>query len=174
MKKGDDSKSKDSNTTTTSTAGVQVGEVTTPKDSTTPSKGASVGAHVSEISQPAFCPAQSVEELLVAHPVNDAIWSQTNPSDVSIHTANIAELITGIHITEGSTYAFDRSDPYVLLDTTSHVSHEDDMSWYDESAFLDSFTDSNKSEDTIGDGDVTNNSTSKSIKSDFCIGELQS
>ena len=88
--------------------------------------------------------------------------------------ANSAELIAGIHITEGSTYAFERSDPYGLLDTTSHVSHEDDMSWYDGSAFLDSFTDSNKSEDTIGDDDVTNNSTSESIKSDFRIGERQS
>ena len=54
------------------------------------------------------------------------------------------------------------------------MSDEDDMSWYDRSAFLDSFTDSNKSEDTIGDDDVTNDSTSGSIKSDFWIGERQS
>ena len=54
------------------------------------------------------------------------------------------------------------------------MSHEDDMSWYDGSAFLNSFTDSNKSEDTIGNDDVTNDSTSESIKSDFCIGERQS
>ena len=89
---------------------------------------------------------------------------------MSIDTANNAELIAGIHITEGSTYVFDRSDPYGLLDTTLHLSDEDDMSWYDGSAFLDSFTDLNKLEDTIGDDDVTNNSTSESIKSDFGIG----
>ena len=59
--------------------------------------------------------------------------------------ANSAELIAGIDIMEGSTYTLDRSDPYGLLDTTLHVSHKDDMSWYDGSAFLDSFTDSNKS-----------------------------
>ena len=75
---------------------------------------------------------------------------------------------------EGLTYAFERSDPFGLMDTGSHLSHEDDMSWYDGSAFLDSCTDSSKSEDTIGDNDVTHNSTSESIKSDFRIDERQS
>ena len=111
---------------------------------------------------------------MAAHPINDAIWSHINPSDVSIDTANSVELIAGIHITECSLYAFERSDPYGLLDTTSHVSHEDDMSWYDGSVFLDSFTDPNKSEDTIGDNDVTQDSASGSINSDFRIGERQS
>ena len=106
--------------------------------------------------------------------MDDTIWSHSNQSDVSIGTTKSAELIAGIHIREGLTYAFERSDPYGLLDMTSHMSHEDDMSWYDGSAFLDSFTDSSKSEDTIGDDDVTNNSTSGSIKSDFWIGERQS
>ena len=55
------------------TAGAHVGEVTSPQDSIAPSEGASIGAHVSEIVQPAFCLAQSVEELLVAHPVDNAI-----------------------------------------------------------------------------------------------------
>ena len=54
------------------------------------------------------------------------------------------------------------------------MSDEDDMSWYDGSAFLDSFTDSSESEDTIGGDDVTHNSTSESNKSDFRIGERQS
>ena len=104
---------------------------------------------------------------MAAHPVDDAIWSHTNPSDVSIDTANSVELIASIHITEGSTSTIDRSDPYWLLDTTSHVPHEGDMSWYDRLAFLDSFNDSNKSANTDGDDDVTKDSTKKSIKSDF-------
>ena len=54
------------------------------------------------------------------------------------------------------------------------MSHKDNMSWYDGSAFLDSFTESSKSKDTIGGDDVTQNSTSESIKSDFRIGERQS
>ena len=53
-KKDDDSKSEDSNTTTTGTTGAHVGEVTTPQDSTAPSEGTSIGAHISKISQPAF------------------------------------------------------------------------------------------------------------------------
>ena len=65
---------------------------------------------------------------------------------------------------EGSTYPFDRSDPYGLLDTTSHVSHEGDMSWYDGSAFLAGFTDLNESANTDGDDDVTKDSTNESIK----------
>ena len=56
----------------------------------------------------------------------------------------------------------------------SHVSHKDDMSWYDGSAFHDSFTGSSKTEDTIGDDDVTNDSASGSIKSDFWMSERQS
>ena len=111
---------------------------------------------------------------MATHPVDDAIWSHSNPSDVSIDTANSAELIVDILITEGSAYAFERLDPYGFLDTTSHVQHEDDMSWYDGSAFLDSFTDSNKSVDTIGDDDATIDSTSESIKPDFWIGTRQS
>ena len=86
---------------------------------------------------------------------------------MSIDTTNSAEIIAGIHITEGSTYTFHRSDPYRLLSATSHVSHKDDVSWYDGSAFLDSFTDSNELANTDGDDDVTNNSTNESIKSDF-------
>ena len=128
------------------------------------------------MSQPIFCPAQSVEKLLAAHPVDDVIWSRSNPSDsdVSIDTANSAEIIVSSHITEGSTYAFERSDPFGFIDTASHVSHKDDMSWYDGSAFLDNFTDSSKSEDTFSGDDVTHDSTSESIKSDFRIGKRQS
>ena len=93
---------------------------------------------------------------------------------MSIDTANSAEIIAGIHITEGSTYTFHRLDLYGLLDATSHVSHEDDVSWYDGSAFLDSFDDWSKSANTNSDDDATNDSTNESIKSDFWIGKLQS
>ena len=109
-----------------------------------------------------------------AHPVDDAIWSHTNPSDVSIDTANSEKIIAGSHITEDLTYAFERLYLFGLIDTPSHVSDKDDMPWYDGSAFLDSFTDSSKSEDTIGGNDINHDSTSESIKSDFRIGELQS
>ena len=48
------------------------------------------------------------------------------------------------------------------------------MLWYDGSALLDSFTDSDESEETIGDDDVTQDSISQSIKPDICIDERQS
>ena len=86
---------------------------------------------------------------------------------------NSAEIIAGSHITEDSTYAFERSYPFGLIDTPSHVSDKDDMSWHDGLAFLASFTDSNQSTDTFGDN-VTPDSTSESNKSDFRIGERQS
>ena len=105
-KKSEDSKPEDSDTTTSGTAGAHI-EGTTPQDSTAPSEVASIGAHVSETSQRTFRPARSVEELLAAHPVDDAIWSHTNPSDVSIDTVNSAEIIAGSHITEDPTYAFE-------------------------------------------------------------------
>ena len=47
------------------------------------------------------------------------------------------------------------------------MSHKDDMICY-------GMTDSSKSEDTIGDDDVTHDFASESIKSDFLISERQS
>ena len=109
-----------------------MGDATTPPDSTAPSDGSSVGAHIGDAPEDVdslFHRPQTVDKLLAAHPIDDAIWDHTNPSDVSIDNANSAEVMTGIHITEGTTYTFHTSDPYGLLDTTSHVSHEDNLSW---------------------------------------------
>ena len=55
-KKSEDGKPEDSNTTTSGTAGAHI-EGTTPQDSTAPSEGASIGAHVSETSKQTFRPA---------------------------------------------------------------------------------------------------------------------
>ena len=42
-----------------------------------------------------------MEEILGAHLIdNDDFWSNTNPTDVSIDTANSEEMMTGSHITE--------------------------------------------------------------------------
>ena len=92
---------------------------------------------------------------------------------MSIDTANSAEIITVSHITEDLAYAFERLYPFGLIDTPSHLSDKDDMSWYDGLTFLNTFTDSSKSTDTFGDY-VTHDSTSKSNKSDFRIGEVRS
>ena len=66
----DDPKSegKDSNTDATTT-GAQVGDTTTSEESTTPSGGASIGAHVSETKLQSPRPSHIVEEILGAHPI---------------------------------------------------------------------------------------------------------
>ena len=118
-----------------------MGDATTPPDSTTPSNGSSIGAHIGDAPEdvePPFRRARTVDKLLAAHPVDDAIWDHTNPSDVSIDTLNSAEDMAGIHITEGTTYTFHTSDSYGLTDTTLNVSHKDNPLWYDGSTFFDS------------------------------------
>ena len=42
-----------------------------------------------------------MEEILRGHPIDDEdFWGNTNPTDVSIDTANSEEMMTGSHITE--------------------------------------------------------------------------
>ena len=97
------SEAKDNNTTCTAAAGKQVGEVITPEDSTAPSNGSSIGTHISEVAKHKSWPAQSAEDLLGAHPINDAIWGCTDPSNVSIDTTNSAEIMAGSHIRKEQT-----------------------------------------------------------------------
>ena len=77
---------------------------------------------------------------------------------MSIDTANSAEVMAGIHIMEGTTYTFHTSDPYGLLDVTSHVSNKDNVSWYDGSAFFNSLDKWIQSPNTDDDDDVTDDS----------------
>ena len=86
---------------------------------------------------------------------------------MSIDIVNNAEILVGSYITAGSTYTFRRSDPHNLI-------HNADVSWYAGSDFLDNCDKWNKSLNTGGVNDVTNNSANQSIKSDFWIGEGQS
>ena len=175
-KKGDDSKSEDKDSTNTGIAGAHTGDATTPSDSTAPSEGSSVGAHIggaTENANSSFRRPQTVEELLAAHPIDDDIWAHTNPSDVSIDTLNSAGDMAGIHVAEGTTYTFHTSDSYELTDTTLNVSQEDSQSCYDEPTFfdcVDECIDSPNSDDDY----VNDDSTVESNKSDFRIGERHS
>ena len=51
-KKGDETKSEDKDNSDTSTTGAHVGETITSQDSSTPSNGSSIGAHVSDVNKP--------------------------------------------------------------------------------------------------------------------------
>ena len=84
-KKGDDLKSEDKVRNMGGTAGAQVKDTTTTEESTAPSGGASISAHVSETNQESSCPAHTVDEKFGAHLMDgDAFWGNTNPSDVSL------------------------------------------------------------------------------------------
>ena len=55
-KKGDETKSEGNDYSNTGTAGAYVGENTTPQDSSTPSNGSSIDAHVYDITEPIVWP----------------------------------------------------------------------------------------------------------------------
>ena len=86
---------------------------------------------------------------------------------MSIDTVNSAEVIVGNHITGGSTYIFCSFNSHNLI-------HNNDVSWYDVSDFLDNYDKWNKLPNTDGVDVVTNDSVKESIKSNFWIGERQS
>ena len=53
------------------TAGAHVEDTTTTEESTTPSRGASIGAHVLETNGQLSCPSHTMEGILGGHTVND-------------------------------------------------------------------------------------------------------
>ena len=90
-RKGDDPKSEDKGNITVGYAGAHVEDTTTNKDTTIPSRGASLGAHFSETSQATSHPSRTVEEMLGAHLIDVTFWDNTNPADVSVDTVNSEE-----------------------------------------------------------------------------------
>ena len=95
------------------------------------------------------------------------MWNHTDACEVSINTVNSVEALAGSHITGGLIYTFRRSDPHNLI-------HNDDVSWYDGSDFLDNYNEWDKWPNTDGVEVVTNNSMKEYIKSDFWNGKRQS
>jgi len=120
-KKGDDQKSEDKDSNTGATTGAHVGNTTPPDESTAPSRGASMDAHISEANEISSHPSRTVEEILGVHTMNDDnFWDGTNPSDVSIDTANREEIMAGSHITEQHTLEYQGSVQPELLNMTSY------------------------------------------------------
>ena len=103
-RKGDDTKSEDKDSNTGGTAGAHVEDTTINKNSTASSGGASLGAHVLETNQAPFRPSRMVDEILGAYPMNDDFWGNTNPTDVSIDTANSEEIMARSYITNFYTH----------------------------------------------------------------------
>ena len=120
--RGDDPKSKDKNSNTGDTACAHVEDTTTTEESTIPSGGASIIAHVFETNEQSSCPWRTVEEILEAHPMNDDDFSGgTNPSDVFINIMNSKGMMTGSHITDLYTNKYKESFPSELLNTVLNV-----------------------------------------------------
>ena len=120
-RKGDDSKSEDKDSNTGGTAGAHIEDATTTEDSTAPSGGASLGAHVLEINQASSRPSRTVDEILGSNPVNDDFWGNTNPTDVSIDTANSKEMMAGSHTTKLHTQEHDETVPPELLNQVTNI-----------------------------------------------------
>ena len=72
---------------------------------------------------------------------DDDFLGGTNPSDVSIDTANSKEVMAGSHITEQHTFKFRGSVQPELLNMTSYKPHVDDSTQNYELDFLDNFMD---------------------------------
>ena len=152
--KGDDPKSKDKGNNITGTGGAFVEATTKPEDSDTSSWGDSIGSHVLEATGQLSRPIRSVEEILGVHPISDDLLNETNPSDVSIDTANSEEVMTGSDITEQHAFKFWASVQPKLLNMTSYKPHADDLPQNYELDFLDNLKDWNILSKT---NNVTNN-----------------
>ena len=90
-RKGNDPKYEDKDNITAGTTGAHVEDNTTNEDTTTPSRGANLGAHVSETSQGTSRPSRTVEEILEAHTIDHTFWDNNNLADMSIDTMNSEE-----------------------------------------------------------------------------------
>ena len=102
--KGDDPKSEDKDSNIGGTAGAHVEDTTTNENTIAPSRGASLGTHVSETSQETSRPSRTVKEILGAHPIDDNFWDNTNPADVSVDTVNSEKQMAGSYVTKFHTH----------------------------------------------------------------------
>ena len=70
-RKEDDPKSEDKDSNGCGTAGAQVEDTTTNEDTTAPSRGASLGTHVSETIQASSCQSHTVDGIIGTYLIND-------------------------------------------------------------------------------------------------------
>ena len=120
--KGGDLKSEDKDSIMRDTTDAHVEDTTTTEETTAPSGGASIGAHVLETNVQLSRPLHIVEEILGAQPTNDYdFWGGTNRSDISVDTTNSEEMMTGSHIIELHTHKYKEPFPPELLNKVLDV-----------------------------------------------------
>ena len=79
QRKADDPKSEDKDNETTGIAGAHVKDNSTNEETTAPSGGANLGAHVSETNQATSHTPHTVEKILGAHDIDDTFWENPIP-----------------------------------------------------------------------------------------------
>ena len=60
-----------------------------------------------------------MEQILVAHPKDDAIWDNTNPCNIFLDDTSVTEVLANVDMTKES-----------IVTTTTSMSTKDDEIWY--------------------------------------------
>ena len=77
------------------------------------------GSRVTRITEHHFSPATTVEQLLAAHPNDDAIGDNTDPCNVSLDDTSGIEDLANVDVTEES-----------VVTTATPMSTKDNNTWY--------------------------------------------
>ena len=116
-KKGDDSKSEDKHSNMGATAGAHVEDTTSREESTAPSGGFGIGAHVLETKQQFSCRSRTVEEILGAHPIDNRVG--LTPMTHLLIQQITKNMMTESHIMEQRTYKYQEPAPPELLNVVT-------------------------------------------------------
>ena len=77
------------------------------------------GSWITKITKHRFWPTAIVQQLLAAHPIDDAIWDNTNPCNLSLDNTNDTAALANIDVSKE-----------LIVTTTTSVSTKDDKIWY--------------------------------------------
>ena len=130
------------------------------------------GSRITRITKHHFQPATIVEQLLAAHPNDDAIWDNTDPCNVSLDNSSGTEDLANMDVTKES-----------VATTITPISTKDNEIWYNTIAKYDSWHEVVKTMNTYQEWDdpsiiledtgKNNKSPKEYIKPDFYISKHQ-
>ena len=69
------------------------------------------GSWVTKITEHHFQPTPIIKKILSVHSINNVIWDNTDPCNMSFDIVDDAEITTSIHIPKESTYTCCKFDP---------------------------------------------------------------
>ena len=113
-----------------------------------------------------------VEELISAHPTDDAILDNTNPCDVSLDDIDGTETVASIDITKESTITTTTSMS-TKDDELWFNAHEESDSWYDTPETMNKYKEWDNLPNILEETSIINESPNKHIQPDFYIGKRQ-